>query len=73
MVLHMPELEARPSRAHHCREIGHCVRKMDPFCPYSYGLQQLSLTKKRHYALIATGERGMSRGIYIDGLQVWRR
>ena len=38
-----------------------------------YGLQQLSLTKKRHYALIATGERGMSRGIYIDGLQVWRR
>ena len=25
----------KPDRAHHCREIGRCVRKMDHFCPWS--------------------------------------
>lgn len=28
----------KPDRAHHCREIGRCVRKMDHFCPWSVHL-----------------------------------
>lgn len=27
-------LEWKPDRAHHCREIERCVRKMDHFCPW---------------------------------------
>lgn len=25
----------KPDRAHHCREVGRCVRRMDHFCPWS--------------------------------------
>ena len=28
----------KPDRAHHCREVGHCVRKMDHFCPWVGGI-----------------------------------
>ena len=28
----------KPDRAHHCREIGRCVRKMDHFCPWVGGV-----------------------------------
>ena len=24
----------KPDRAHHCREVGHCVKRMDHFCPW---------------------------------------
>ena len=27
-------LNFKPDRAHHCREVGRCVRKMDHFCPW---------------------------------------
>ena len=28
----------KPSRAHHCREVGRCVYKMDHFCPWAGGI-----------------------------------
>ncbi|KAL9124297.1 MAG: hypothetical protein Q9217_006360 [Psora testacea] len=28
----------KPDRAHHCREVGRCVRKMDHFCPWVGGV-----------------------------------
>ncbi|OAX83035.1 hypothetical protein ACJ72_02607 [Emergomyces africanus] len=28
----------KPDRAHHCREIGRCIRKMDHFCPWVGGV-----------------------------------
>lgn len=31
-------LNFKPDRAHHCREVGRCVRKMDHFCPWVGGV-----------------------------------
>lgn len=31
-------LNWKPDRAHHCREIGRCVRKMDHYCPWVGGV-----------------------------------
>ncbi|KAL8693760.1 MAG: hypothetical protein Q9218_001456 [Villophora microphyllina] len=31
-------LNWKPDRAHHCREVGRCVRKMDHFCPWVGGV-----------------------------------
>ncbi|KAF1838198.1 palmitoyltransferase PFA5 [Decorospora gaudefroyi] len=28
----------KPDRAHHCKELGRCVRKMDHFCPWAGGI-----------------------------------
>lgn len=28
----------KPDRAHHCKEIGRCVRKMDHYCPWAGGI-----------------------------------
>lgn len=28
----------KPDRAHHCRELNHCVRRMDHFCPWAGGI-----------------------------------
>lgn len=41
----------KPDRAHHCREIGRCVRKMDHFCPWSVQLS-CSRTPKNHLTII---------------------
>lgn len=35
----------KPDRAHHCREIGRCVRKMDHFCPWQVSLSTCSYYK----------------------------
>jgi palmitoyltransferase len=28
----------KPDRAHHCKELGYCVRKMDHYCPWAGGI-----------------------------------
>jgi palmitoyltransferase len=28
----------KPDRVHHCKELGHCVRKMDHYCPWAGGI-----------------------------------
>ncbi len=35
-------LNWKPDRAHHCREVNRCVRKMDHFCPW-YDISLISL------------------------------
>ena len=35
----------KPDRAHHCREIGRCVRRMDHFCPWSVHLPYVHAIK----------------------------
>lgn len=28
----------KPDRTHHCKELGHCVRRMDHYCPWAGGI-----------------------------------
>lgn len=41
----------KPDRAHHCREIGRCVRRMDHFCPWSVHLSSTHTAKVISHSL----------------------
>ena len=72
MVFHMLELEARLSTPLPGDYSSLCARWIIPTRDVSilfYDSLQLSLIKKHHCALIATGERGTSRKISINNLQ----
>ncbi|KAL8805035.1 MAG: hypothetical protein Q9182_002237 [Xanthomendoza sp. 2 TL-2023] len=45
-------LNWKPDRAHHCREVGRCVRKMDHFCPWVGGI--VSETSQKFFVLFVT-------------------
>ncbi|KAL8706181.1 MAG: hypothetical protein Q9201_000759 [Fulgogasparrea decipioides] len=42
-------LNWKPDRAHHCREVGRCVYKMDHFCPWVGGI--VSETSQKFFVL----------------------
>lgn len=62
-------LNFKPDRAHHCREVGRCVRKMDHFCPwYAPQMRSLWLSSFTVVMLGQEGEIVVSRANSMTGL-----
>lgn len=46
----------KPDRAHHCKELGRCVRRMDHYCPWAGGI------------IAETSHKFFMQGVFLGGL-----